>query len=165
MGKINNSFNEEFKDINSFVKKYLKELKIKQKSSKLFWTISSWLLAIINLSILSLSGVALYKVLSSNTDLSKVTIQAVFICSLSLLLFIATFILSIYQGVMRNKIYIAACHNIQYKTVEYLSKHNKLSEDEFRRDIKKEFNHALSVKKRISLKKTLAQILTGGNNE
>lgn len=165
MGKINNSFDEEFKNTNTFVKKYLKELKLKQKSSKLFWTLSNWLLAIVNLSIMALSGVALYKVLSSEHDLSKVTIQAVFICSLSLLLFLATFILSIYQGVMRNKIYIAACHNIQYKTIEYLSKHNKLSEEDFKKDIKKEFNHALSVKKKVSLKKTLTQILTGGNND
>lgn len=165
MGKINNSFKEEFKNVNDFVKKLLFELKLKHKSSKSFWTAASWLLGIINFTILALSGFALYKVLSSENDLSKVTIQAVFICSFSLLLFIATFILSIFQGVMKNKMYISACENIQYLAVEYKSKENNWTEEEFKKMITKEFNHAINYKNNISLKKTFVQIMTGGNNE
>ena len=165
MGKVNNSFKEEFKNIDDFVKKILFELKLKQKSSKIFWNTASWILGIINFSILALSGFALYKVLSSEHDLSDVTIQAVFICSFSLLLFVATFILSVFQGVMKNKIYISSCENIQYLAVEYKSKGNTWSEEDFKKLVTKEFNHALNYKGRVSIKKTLVQIMTGGNNE
>lgn len=164
MGKINNSFKEEFKSIDDMVKKILFELKVKQKTSKIFWAICAWTIGILNISVLALSGYALFKVIDENDKWGNMLWEVIIISSLSIILFAVTFILSVYQAKMKHKWYWRACQAIQFESILYNSPKNKKTEKEFLKTINEIYKGAHSFNKKVSVKQTAISILTGGED-
>ena len=165
---INGSFKEEFVEINKFVKSVINKFAKKRLRNKLFWTILAFILAITNITILILSSLALNTILSKHiigkSNLDSILPTAL-VAGLSIFMFFLSITISIYQGVMKSQLYLDASKDIQFLTIAYSQNELKITEKEFIRKIKKISKNALDTKKKISLKKTVISILTGGNDE
>lgn len=171
MKKINNSFKEEITSLNVFVREIKKKLKKQAKRSKIIWAILSALVAILNITILVISFVALKMVLddynstTKNIDFTSEVLPTAMVSVVSILIFIISIVISIYMGVMKSKIYRNATETIQYRFLEYKSKENTLSEDEFKKEIRQIYNSAIHKKMNKSVKKSIVSILIGGSDE
>lgn len=171
MKKINNSFKEEFTSISIFVLNVEKNLKRKQKSSKLFWVLFSTLIAISNIAILIISSIALKLVIEEYYS-AKIPVNfwsnvvpTAGVSAVSILIFILSIVISIYQGSMKSRIYLKASERIQYESIKYLSKENNLTEEKFRTKISLIQKSALKTKTKKTFKKSIISILTGGTDE
>lgn len=168
--KINNSFKEEYTDIPKFVSRIKKELKHKRKASMVFWILFSALIAIVNISILTISSIALKKVLddyhisTKEINFAKEVLPTAAVSAVSISLFIISIVISIYQGKMKSSIYKEAMETIQYEYVFYIKNHKK-NEQKFNKKINSIYKKAAYSKTKKSFKKSVISILTGGDNE
>ena len=168
--KINGDFAEEFTSTKQFVKDLEKEMIRKSKLSKIAWVIFSVLIALTNIAVLVVASYALKVVIDDyNMPASKVTFAQILptalVAALAILMFLLSIVISIYQGLMKSKIYREATEDIQYLTIAFKTKHLKLTDKAFKEKIDKIYVKALKEKTSISLKTTIVSILTGGDNE
>lgn len=170
MKKINNSFKEEYKDIKTFIRNIKIVLKAKRKASLIFWIIFSALIALTNITILTISSVALDKVITeynadpTKADFTSQVLPTALVSFVSISLFIISIIISIYQGSMKSSMYKQAYEAVQYEYINFLKDKSK-DEEAFKKSIEKISNKALSTKNKKSVRKTLLNILIGGNDE
>lgn len=170
--KINNSFDDEFKNLKDLVKIKKSELRRNWFVTKAMWILFSVTIALLNIAILVLAAIALEKVIvdyeNSSQSMSFFTYVAptASVAAIAILLFILSLSISIYQGVMRAKIYLMASHQIQREYLEFILKSSPIkTETALQERIEQIIKETLSVKRKVSFKRTLLYILTGGTNE
>ncbi|MCC3161116.1 MAG: hypothetical protein K4H23_05250 [Mollicutes bacterium PWAP] len=190
--KINGSFKEEHVEINKYTSKILDDYKKQIKINKFFWFILSFLLALINLSILIVASYAIFKIkvkldnssnwvgatswASSNghskSEYQTNMIIAVVVASLSIITFLLTVFLGIFQGISRIEFFKIAQHKIEKIVMEWSSNSKEfknLSDDSCDKliiqKIKKIIKDVDSKKNKPSIKNTIIKILTGDNYE
>ena len=167
--KVNNSFKEEYKDIPLFIRKIKKTLKVKRKSSVISFTILSAIIALTNIAILIIASIALDKVIYDYNHTTKVVdftssvLPTILVSVVSIATFILSLIIAIYQGKMKSNTYKMALEKIQYTYV--LMKRNNEKDTEIIKEVNNIYHDATSSKKKVSFKKTLVNILTGGSDE
>lgn len=168
MGKINGNLLDEFKSLEDYKKNLIKTLKIQRLRSKILWTTLTVLVAIANIITIVLTLVALLRVLrEGGADTSIAPIIAITV--LVILSFIINFVISIYQGIMRAKVYKEAVESIQFETMQWTAKIGqysaKNSDDIFKENIEFIEKQTKSIKNKASVKQALLNILTGGHYE
>ncbi|WKX02811.1 hypothetical protein [Candidatus Mycoplasma mahonii] len=168
--KINNSFNDEFKNPIRLASDKLKELKIKKYNSKIAWIIFSVAILVLNITVLTMAIIGIIKVINAynaNPDIADFTSQVlptIGVSIVSIMIFVLTITIAIYEGTMKSSIYLSASENIQYLTIKYMEGQISISEAEFQDKINKIYKAAVMSKKKVAFGKTLLTIMTGGNN-
>ncbi len=175
--KINNSFDDEYRSPIQIANDKMKRLKIKKNSSRVNWMIFSGIILIANIALLVLASIALADVVDKYTnwvgtvqqpgtpDFWTTVMPTAGVSVISLLLFILTLAISIYRAKMKASVYLDATERIQYATIQYQSTENKLTEEDFKKLIKKIYKASLTSKTKMSFKKTFYAILVGGDDE
>lgn len=166
MGKINGNLLDEYKSLEDYKSNLIKVLKKQRLISKILWTTLTVLVALANIATIILSILALMRVLDQdNSDRSIAPIIA--ITTLVIVSFLINFVISIYQGVMRAKIYREAVESIQFETIQWVSNIGQYSSKDkdqiFKNNIEYIEKQTKSVKNKASVKKSLLNILTGGH--
>lgn len=166
--KINGDLSEEFKSLEDYKKDVEKQLRRTLFKSKALWATITILIALLNIALISLASYIL-KVDIENHGITSETIPTIALAALTIFSFVITTTISIYQGLMRAKVYDNATQYIQAETLKWSRKQgdytNKDRDEIFEAKIKNIVEATKKVKHKISVKKTLAQILTGGTYE
>lgn len=163
---INGDFKEEFTSIKHFVKKTKKEMTRKAKISMIVWTIITTIVSLANIAVVVLAAIAIDVMYSSGKTLSSGdAFPVILVAVIAILTFVISIVVSIYQAIMKSRVYYDAAEDLQYLTIGYKTGGIKISEQEFKKQVSKIYSKALRHKKKLSLKTFLYKVFTGGNDE
>lgn len=166
MGKINGNLQDEFKSLEDYKRNLLKTLSFQRKRSKILWSLLTLLIALANISTIVLAIIALLRALDDRATNPNVG-PIIAITALVILSFIVNFTITIYQGVMRAKVYKEAVESIQLETLQWKAQVEEYSgkdrDEVFKNTILYIEKQAKSIKNKASVKKALLNIVTGGH--
>lgn len=147
------------------------KLKRKKKHSMIIWMILTLLVSLGNIALIIVMSLALNIALNSQEAKTDFTNAAptIILTSFVIFSFVLGFIVTIYQGLMRSRVYKYASERIQYSTLKWVAQveqYEAKNRDEiFRNKIIAIENDIAKVKGKWMIKKALIKILTGGKDE
>lgn len=165
--KINGDLTEEFKSLSEYKKDVEKKLRRTLRRSKIVWASITLTIALLNLTLIAIASYILNR--DINDGITIESAPTIALASLTILSFVVTIAVSIYQGLMRAKVYGKASEFIQAETLRWTRKEGIYKNDDRDKLFEKRINFIIKetkqVKHKVSVKKTLAKILTGGTYE
>lgn len=166
--KINGDLSEEFKSLEDYKQDVEKQLRRTLFKSKAIWATITITIALLNIALITLASYILKVDIEQHGVTSK-TIPTIALAALTIFSFVITTTIAIYQGLMRAKVYNKATQFIQAETLKWAKKEGdykgKNKDEIFENKIKDIVEATKKVKRSISVKRTFAQIITGGTYE
>lgn len=157
--------------LHEYADNLVSKLKRKKKHSMVIWMILTLLVSLGNIALIIVMSFALNIALKSQE--AKISFSnaspTIILTSFVIFSFVLGFVVTIYQGLMRSRVYKYASERIQYSTLKWVSKvdqYEAKNRDEiFKQKILAIEQDIAKVKGKWMIKKALIKILTGGRDE
>lgn len=157
--------------LHEYADNLITKLKRKKKHSMVIWMLLTLLVSLGNIALIIVMSLALNIALHSQEAKNNFANAAptIILTSFVILSFILGFVITIYQGLMRSRVYRYASERIQYSTLKWstqVEQYKTANRDEiFREKILAIEKDIAKVKGKWMIKKALIKILTGGKDE